>query len=568
MTGVMHIVRKDLRRLRPLLALWIIVIGAGVALSLSGSANAIESLRTDLLLQRLSELMTIVELLLGGLIIAQVVHEEPLVGLSAFWLTRPYDRGALLRAKLLFVFTVLIVLPLLGDATTMTLMGAGAPALAAAIPWLALGYLVATLAMLVIAVLTPSLGALVLTLVGIVTGVSLLTTVMSALTNYLSAAPTGYRPPGVPDFTPAIVMLVVFLCAGLSVVIYQYRRRRLGPAVVLAVAGVGATVVVPWVWPFPFVRGEETRPGPWADAAAASYDASWGTELSDATGAGRGAPRRQVSARVTLSGAPSDVTVRQIGVRGTLRLPDGPVIPSGQRGWLGSSLPTAPVEAALGGVRLLQTPEVVEQGPTPMVTLTEDEFARYRGRAGRLEADLFFELTHTHESTVLPLRAGAAVERTRWIGLNSSRGTVLPRRAGVERGTERIEILEVRRRTGSRDVIIRYWVAGVTTPQYLFALRHRGRGEALMGGVDTSGAMGRRSSAGWMALLLGAPGEMTTFGFSFGTMVVRFPRPDFGKAPALDAGWFDEAELVLLETEWGGVVSRPLTIDQFPIPAN
>jgi len=32
--------------------------------------------------------------------------------------------------------------------------------------------------------------------------------------------------------------------------------------------------------------------------------------------------------------------------------------------------------------------------------------------------------------------------------------------------------------------------------------------------------------------------------------------------------WFDEAELVVLESRWAGVVTRPLVIEQFPIPAN
>jgi len=51
-------------------------------------------------------------------------------------------------------------------------------------------------------------------------------------------------------------------------------------------------------------------------------------------------------------------------------------------------------------------------------------------------------------------------------------------------------------------------------------------------------------------------------------MIVRFPGSGLGKAPALDAAWFDEAELVILETTSAGVITRPLVIEQFPIPEN
>ena len=92
-----------------------------------------------------------------------------------------------------------------------------------------------------------------------------------------------------------------------------------------------------------------------------------------------------------------------------------------------------------------------------------------------------------------------------------------------------------------------------------------------MGAEATNGARGVRSSAG-MVLLLGLGADLRagvlSAGFAFRTMIVRFPGPESGNAPALDAAWFDEAELVVLETDWAGVVSRPLTIDPFPIPAN
>ena len=56
-------------------------------------------------------------------------------------------------------------------------------------------------------------------------------------------------------------------------------------------------------------------------------------------------------------------------------------------------------------------------------------------------------------------------------------------------------------------------------------------------------------------------------GFSAGTMFVRFPSPNSKLAP-IDQAWFDGAELVILDSEWTGIVTRPFTIQQFQLPAN
>jgi hypothetical protein len=411
---------------------------------------------------------------------------------------------------------------------------------------------------MVIAALTPSLGAFVLVLTGILAGTAMLLSVVLSMAALWSVESSGYGPPPVPDATPGVVMLGVYLCAALAVVVYQYRRRRLRAALMLVAAGLAATAIVPRLWPWSFARGDEVRPGAWAANARAAYDPSWGTEVRDVGRFGGGEPRRHVTARLTLAGAPPHVTVQQIGVRGRFRLPDGTTVESTQGGWFGASFRISTVEAALGGVRLLQTREVFEEGWTPVLTLTEPEFAKYAGRSGRLEGNAYFDLVQTRQAGVLPLTRGAALDN----------------------GASRIEILNVGRRTGGRDITVRRWRAGSLlsaerpVQDRYFALRHRGRGEALMGGVDTTWTTGSRSTASLVLLQFplgavmqlsrdGAPG-----GFAADTAFLRFPGPGFGKAPPLDAAWFEEAELVVLESRWAGVVTRTFVIDRFPIPAN
>ena len=82
MSQMMHIVRKDVRRLRWLLVLGLVVLITRVALVVNGASAADESVATGLLLQQVWETMAIIELLLMAGIVAQLVLEEPLVGLT------------------------------------------------------------------------------------------------------------------------------------------------------------------------------------------------------------------------------------------------------------------------------------------------------------------------------------------------------------------------------------------------------------------------------------------------------------------------------------------------------
>ena len=560
MTATLHIVRKDARRLGWVLALWLAVLAARVTLSLSGAAATGDVFGTGLLLRELSGALAMVELLLTALIVARLVHEEPLVGFTAFWLTRPYDSGSLLGAKLLVAAVVLVVLPLITDVVMMTILEAGPRAVVRAGSTFALGYVSWVLSLMVIATLTPSLAAFVMSILGIVAATSILLVALMGIATLWSNEPSGYRPPVVPDATAGVVMQIVYLCAALSVVVYQYRHRRWRMAARLAVAGLAAAVVVPMLWPWPFARGEEIRAGAWASTAAAVHDPSWGTEVADVDRFGRGAPRRHVNARVTLSGTPPDVTVQSIGVRSRLQFDEGTVVESGQMGGYGASFTSSVIEAALGGVALLNPVEVSDQRPawTPLITLTEEEFVRYRGRSGRLDANVDFHLVRTREVGSLPMMPGAA------IGDDVSR----------------IEIVATQRRTDGREITLRRWASRspLSTEQgaqRLFALRHRARREALMGGEETMWPTGGRGNAAMLLLRLpiammgmgfSVAADSGGGGFSAATAFLQFPGRSFGKAPRLDPAWFDEAELVVLETVSAGVVTRALAIGEFVVP--
>ena len=89
-----------------------------------------------------------------------------------------------------------------------------------------------------------------------------------------------------------------------------------------------------------------------------------------------------------------------------------------------------------------------------------------------------------------------------------------------------------------------------------------------MGGVENRWQVGGRPTV--VMALLGIPFGFAGWGsggFSVETMHLRFPGRGYGEPSPLDPSWFDDAELVVLETRPAGFVSRRLTLDPFGVPA-
>lgn len=108
MNQILHIFRKDVHRLWPLISILFILIAIHAVLDvLNLPFTVLEDSRT-LLLSRISKVLLPICM---WLLIAVAVFQEALSDDREFWLTRPYHRWKLLAAKTLF-FLIFINLPL------------------------------------------------------------------------------------------------------------------------------------------------------------------------------------------------------------------------------------------------------------------------------------------------------------------------------------------------------------------------------------------------------------------------------------------------------------------------
>ncbi len=559
MSQMLHIMRKDLRRLRWLLALWVAFLAARTLLVVNGAIAADNAVGTGLLIQQVWITMAAVELLVAAAIVAQLVLDEPLVGFTPFWLTRPYDVGSLLSEKLMVVAAVLIVLPTIADLATLSLFHADASSLVRAGAESVLVYASWALLLMVFAVLAPSASGFAVIVLGVAAVVVLSLAIWLGFWEVRATDVPGYTPPERPDATPEMVMMVTYLSAALLVVIYQYRKRRRQIAIGLAIVGLVAAAVVPRFWPlsFPFAQAEPVRAGTWASDAVLMNDVSWGTKVIEVQNVSRQLRNawRRLYAHLTVSGVPPSITVEGLGIRSRLQFPDGVTIESSQTGRWGDPFTGYRAAAAALGARIVTTYDLSKEQErwTPMVTLTARELLPLRGRTGRLDATIDLMTYRTRELGRLPLTPGASIDA----------------------GTSRLEVTAVEQRTDGRTVVIRrvttdapFTVTSAPTWGQSFALHRRSSAEALMGGSENRWQVTSRPNAadvvwaGATSMLLGGNG------FSVETLYLRFLGQEIGKAPLVEPSWFNDAELVVLQRESAGVVSKRLVIENFAVPAN
>jgi ABC-type transport system involved in multi-copper enzyme maturation permease subunit len=559
----LHIVGKDLRRLRWLLPVWIAILVARVTLwSLDVSQGRSSALLVGQSIIVLGTLQTVMLAFMA----VRLVHEEPLVGWNAFWFTRPYSRQALLAAKLLFAAAVFIAVPLAADLITMAIYDAGAPAQMASAATFASSYVSWTLLVIALAAITPSLGAFVMASAAAAGGMTLLAMVIVMVGPLIIQPSAQVSRQIAADPRPYVAAMLILDAALAAAIVFQYRQRRWRTAAALAVAGLIASVAVPLLSRFeqPVAAGA----GAWSQDPAAApvvVERSWRVQLRRRA---QEAPKQQVYARVNLQGMPATYDIDFVDIDSTLTLSDGTKVRSRQSYDDRLSRPLADSEPggyfgvtanALGGLRIFRGRNQgnFEYWPA-LLTLSEEQYSRLRGQSGRLDATLQFVLNRIDRRVTLPLEPGASHAD----------------------GLSRIEILRAGPETDSFVVTIRRWKA--TSPlaarpfraETEFVLQNESRGEALTASdripLPTQQAYGVSSYEGPFRFpILGSVSiGMNREGFALRVETLRYPnRTQRTGVRTFEPDWFAGASLAVLETAPAGVVTRSVTIDDFVVPS-
>jgi hypothetical protein len=555
MTQTLHIFRKDLRRLRWWLALWVALVAVQTASAIAGPRLALSGLSQTIVMAQVDSLTATVVVLTLALLASRLIHDEPLVGLDWFWISRPYDWRALLAAKLLLAMVFFVGVPLAAHVIVMAAFGADLVDIIRVAPDFVASDLRWALAWMVFAVLTRSLATFSLAAVGALIAMVLLVLIM---TTVLIWNATGETPPDttapIADASGAIVAGFVFVAATLAVIVVAYKERRIGWSLLATGIGLVAVVVVPMAWPWRFAaewpEAFDRRPG-FRARVSAILDLS-APSLVDSGSFGGRRGDRIVQVPTRLVNLPTDLRIQGTFVSSRLVLADGHVLESAQGG---VSRPTTsgtnehPLQRMFPGSRVLPIQTGVSTVEfAALIRANDAELARYGSQPGRLTSTLTYSLLRSRVVGVLPLRDGA-LYRDRSL---------------------RVDLLRVERRHSSCSVLVRHWRASpwwspTAYRSYEVVLRNRRLRQVVVG--DQMSRLPVESPLSLPFFLIGMSGGASWQGsFAVAHSAIEFPASRDGQMtidPPLDARWLADADLVMIESTVAGWLSRTVTVDGF-----
>ena len=244
MTSVLHILRKDFRHLHLLVGVWFLltVLATGVAVQF---LNSLGPGRYDGNSGLAFLVLIAAETMVLATIVSKLVHDDSIVGSTAFWLSRPISKGTLLASKILFL-GIVIVLPqklvLLYAASHLDIGGS----LPLNFDWhlMALVSTPAAVYLMVAAALTPSLPRM-LFLGGIMASVA----VGGFMGAVWLAMELGSSPSQIRDGLFGTNAEPFALAGCLAVICHQYLTRRTTRSTILAFSAILVYILLfsgPW----------------------------------------------------------------------------------------------------------------------------------------------------------------------------------------------------------------------------------------------------------------------------------------------------------------------------------
>lgn len=338
---------------------------------------------------------------LCGLVIAVVVHGDPLVDPRAFWRTRPVGPGDLFLARLVTCGAVVVVVPTALNIARMLAYAAPADAIASASLQLAMTRLAWLCAAWAIASITATTRAFILAAVGAGVCWAVAFAAIAAITFgrtspadvlvYIPALP-------LPDLTGSYEAFGLMVALGLAMVAWQHRARRTIASFV-AIVVVGALAI--WVRMNPigaFARASEPAPPALAAGDPRVVLAGGRLEHESIQRVAERDPIVSLSGRFTLLGVPRGYSTMIIPLRTRTAKRGGATIEA--RGAPSLDDPFLRVDPEMAYKRLaddsMQSPALPADADVVPTKLTVTQASRIRPLYGALvDLDTTLELRFT-----------------------------------------------------------------------------------------------------------------------------------------------------------------------------
>ncbi len=411
MSLVTHILRKDIRHLRWLLAGWFLVVALQTGLVATGSAAWSNDAALQMTLRMLGWLVPFLKWILLIVMVPLLIQDEPLTGHTAFWFTRPISRADLLKSKGLFLGLLIVLPPALAEFVTLAANGIGPADLSIALPEILWDSLLGLLPIVALAAITGNFARF--AVVGVALYASLIVMAfllqMYRMHTDMEGMMAGMRDPSLLLSKQVVSGLLGLALLGLAIV-RQYLTRR--TPVTIAILGLYAvlTFAVNQTWRWDFMA----TTGPTKGAAAALEATKVRLDSIDASDVSlsRNVQEREKNLRATFicDNLPPAHFARVKTVEATVVFSDGVEAKHSQKNperYYSSSPEEEALEQVLAPALLVRANGSRHVTMSRLMKIKADLYDRYRLDEAELTGEAVMNLFRYDVVARLPLKVGA-----------------------------------------------------------------------------------------------------------------------------------------------------------------
>ncbi len=322
---------KDCFRLRVPVALWLLLVLLRAALITPGIAEPGNDLFLQMMFRVLATLVPLLQTILLLVMVPLLLHEEPLVGTTAFWFTRPIDGRVLFKSKMLFIVGLLIVPPLLTEVVVLAVHGASAMQVALAVPEILLEDGKFLVYVVVLAALTQTFARYALLGASFVIGFYLLIIVGASIAWYFDLQKSLKPAGGVNQADSAYVVSAIFIITtAVIILIDQYRTRNTRRAWIRVGGAFLVYLALGYYWPGEFLHHHQPRRQAGIDTSTVGVVISADPESRRVSDTFRSRStdeaKKSISGQLEISGLPPGYVAEPSKIKALLKFPDGKIV--------------------------------------------------------------------------------------------------------------------------------------------------------------------------------------------------------------------------------------------------
>lgn len=558
MNMVLHLIWKDIRHFR-----WLLVGWAGL-IALQLFAGTTDLWINNYLVYKVVSLFSsafvpLLQTIYLAVFICLLIQDEPQIGTTAFWFTRPISRLELFSAKALFMFLLFLIPSLLAELLLLACHGTALYHVTLAIPEIILERLAVIVPCWILTAITPSFAIFALAGIGaiafngiisFVVGLLKLATFMTPDISTISL----YQSAGV-------VVYLLIIIAGTGIIIYQYLTRKTRSSLVFAVILLLSMPAITYSWRWNFLKSKALPVNEKIlNLGNISIQADSNIYASDDYKLQLFGNRKQsksIRCRLKVLGLPPEFFTKVNEIR-AIKLKFGDSEISG----LVTSLTSPaydfrkPYDAFAAAEQILGTVLVNRDNfgglSASLFQINSDEYLKYQFIPGTYSAEAVLSAYRYDKMAELPLKKGARYDK----------------------GSEHIVINDVLRETGGCNIILRnvnvsllfdrnkeVVIPYLPSSEMVYVLVNKKRGEAFLQNRDGIG------------MILQILGGSSTFSRRLQANMdeIKFTcleEENFKILPEINEAWLADATLVILKAVKLGEFSKPIHIEDFSMADN